>query len=291
MSRGGFGSQNYPTYGAVGDEAEPSVGFRSGSGTSRSRSGAPQVSPEFHGLSEDITSNIFIITNGITTLERAKRSLGTLKDTQGLRDQIHLTQMSTNQVINQTTKDLVRLASLVQRGEKMQKIKMEKLGKEFKASVEKYTTLQKEIASALRRTLQSVTLADDEMTSDDRALLMEKKRDQILAQKKVIAEEEFDRDMLLERETRVKQIESDMLDLNQIMRELSAMVVDQGEVIDTVESNVERAYDNVERGASQLLQASTYQSKYRKKICGLCSVLALIAIIIIVIIVINESSK
>ena len=42
---------------------------------------------------------------------------------------------------------------------------------------------------------------------------------------------EFEQEMLLEREQRVRQIESDIIDVNQIMKELSAMVQEQGENI------------------------------------------------------------
>lgn len=42
---------------------------------------------------------------------------------------------------------------------------------------------------------------------------------------------EFEQEMLLEREQRIRQIESDMIDVNQIMKELSAMVHEQGENI------------------------------------------------------------
>lgn len=42
---------------------------------------------------------------------------------------------------------------------------------------------------------------------------------------------EFDQQMLVERELRIQQIESDMIDVNQIMKELSAMVQEQGEHI------------------------------------------------------------
>ena len=42
---------------------------------------------------------------------------------------------------------------------------------------------------------------------------------------------EFEQEMLIERERRVRQIESDMIDVNQIMRELSAMVQEQGDNI------------------------------------------------------------
>lgn len=44
----------------------------------------------------------------------------------------------------------------------------------------------------------------------------------------------FEHDMLLERESRIKEIESDILDVNQIMRELGSLVHAQGETIGKV---------------------------------------------------------
>ena len=85
MSRG-LGASGYRSYGAIEGDDEPPVGFRGG----RDSASGPRssVSPEFHQLCEDITSNVFVITNGITTLDRARKSLGTVRDTQGLRDQM-----------------------------------------------------------------------------------------------------------------------------------------------------------------------------------------------------------
>lgn len=42
---------------------------------------------------------------------------------------------------------------------------------------------------------------------------------------------EFETAMHLEREQRVKQLESDIIDINEIMRDLSSMVTAQGEVV------------------------------------------------------------
>lgn len=41
----------------------------------------------------------------------------------------------------------------------------------------------------------------------------------------------FEQEMLMERETRIRQIESDVLNVNEIMRELGTLVHDQAEVI------------------------------------------------------------
>lgn len=42
---------------------------------------------------------------------------------------------------------------------------------------------------------------------------------------------QFEQNMLKEREQRVRQIEEDVLDVNQIMRELNVLVAQQGEAI------------------------------------------------------------
>lgn len=57
-------------------------------------------------------------------------------------------------------------------------------------------------------------------------------RQRLVAQQRQLQRElEFEHSLMQEREQRMRQIESDILDVNQIMRELSAMVHDQGESI------------------------------------------------------------
>ncbi len=51
--------------------------------------------------------------------------------------------------------------------------------------------------------------------------------------------------LLQEREERIRQLESDILDVNEIFRDLGALVHEQGETIDTIENNVEEAYNQV----------------------------------------------
>lgn len=51
------------------------------------------------------------------------------------------------------------------------------------------------------------------------------------AQKHVQQNLEFEQGMLHERESRIRQIEDDVLDVNQIMRELSSLISQQGEEI------------------------------------------------------------
>lgn len=53
--------------------------------------------------------------------------------------------------------------------------------------------------------------------------------------------------------------------MNQIFKELGALVHEQGEVIDSIEASVERTEVFVNEGTTQLRQASNYKNKLRKK--------------------------
>lgn len=131
----------------------------------------------------------------------------------------------------------------------------------------------------------------------------------IAKQKQERRELDFEREMMLERERRIKQIEEDVLDVNEIMRELGTMVHDQGEVVGevtlpfysttlktveaqffainlsifaaTIEDNIERVHTDVNMGRQQLEQASRYTSQRRRKLCWCASVAFIVALIIV----------
>lgn len=82
----------------------------------------------------------------------------------------------------------------------------------------------------------------------------------------------------------MSQLEADIGDVNQIFKDLAAMVHDQGEMVDSIEANVESASIHVNEGADDLRMAERYQNKARrKKLClaatGLIVLIILIAII------------
>lgn len=67
--------------------------------------------------------------------------------------------------------------------------------------------------------------------NSDRKNLLEQVAEERHRKYQELKQVEFEQEMLVEREQRIRQIESDMIDVNQIMKELSAMVQEQGEHI------------------------------------------------------------
>ncbi len=77
------------------------------------------------------------------------------------------------------------------------------------------------------------------------------------------------------------------MDVNTIFRDLATMVHEQGEVVDSIEANVESTQVHVEQGTQELRQAETYRNKARKK----KFILAMVGIIILIILIIVIASS
>ncbi|XP_012279652.1 syntaxin-12 [Orussus abietinus] len=258
-------------------------------GSTDQRTDVPDVgfSPtELYSLSENITTNIYTINGSWRILERAYNNVGTIKDNQDLRDNVHVTQLSTNQVVTQTSKDIARLTVLMRRGDKQQKLQIEKLTTDFKDALQQYSDMQKNIAEKMKRHILPVTRTS-ENTSEDKeeekqSLLQALEDDERRAEQRAL---EFEEGLILEREDRIKRTEEDILDVNQIMRELGALVSQQGDAINTIENSIENVHGNVELGAQELVKASNYQSKFRRKIC-LILLLVIVSVVVLTIVIV-----
>ncbi|XP_078495795.1 syntaxin-12 isoform X1 [Ciona intestinalis] len=90
--------------------------------------------------------------------------------------------------------------------------------------------------------------------------------------------------VLEERERELQKLESDIVDVNIIFKDLAKIVEDQGEMIDSIEANVEAAHERVDKGKSELGHAVKNQKKSRKKklICGIILLVLIIILILII---------
>ncbi|XP_076748994.1 syntaxin 13 [Xylocopa sonorina] len=256
-------------------------------GSTDQRTDVPDVgfSPtELYSLSENITTNIYTINTSWRTLERAYKNIGTNKDNQGLRDKVHVTQLSTNQVVTQTSKNIARLTVLMRRGDKQQKLQIEKLTTDFKDAVRRYSDMQKSIAEKMKRHILLTTNVEHSMDpeEEEQELLLQVQEDEHRATQRSL---EFQQGLLLEREDRIKRIEGDILDVNQIMRELAALVYQQGDTLNTIDNHMENVHGNVELGAQELVKGSNYESKYRRKLLVLLLLVMIVVGVLITILV------
>jgi len=97
----------------------------------------------------------------------------------------------------------------------------------------------------------------------------------------MLLEEEQNLKELQDRERSVHQLESDIVDMNTIFKDLATMVHEQGEMVDSIEVHVSEAQVRVGEGTSQLRQAEQYKNAARKKKL----ILAIVGLIILAILI------
>lgn len=78
-------------------------------------------------------------------------------------------------------------------------------------------------------------------------------------QAQIQMESDVNMSQLREREAALRRLESDIVDVNMIFKDLAIMVHDQGEIIDSIESNVEAVQIRVTEANSHLESAKKLQ--------------------------------
>nr|CAD7406741.1 unnamed protein product [Timema cristinae] len=258
--------------------------------------GGPGREKDFQKLAQTIGTSIQKISQNVLSMQKMVIQLDTPQDTQELRNQLHQIQHYTQQLAKDTSANLKDLSSLPapmstseQRQWKMQK---ERLADEFTSALNTFQATQRRAAQKEKDQMQRVRAnsgLNDPFANLSKAGLGGRYTDQLIelqdsntgSQQQDQMMDEMNLQLLEEQEQGIRQLESDISDVNQIFKELGAMVHEQGEVIDSIEAHVEKTEVFVSEGNTQLRQASTYQNKVRGKKCMLAVCLAVVLTVII----------
>ena len=106
-------------------------------------------------------------------------------------------------------------------------------------------------------------------------------------QAQISMESDVNLSQLKEREAALRKLENDIVDVNMIFKDLAVMVHDQGEMIDSIESNVEQVQIRVNEANTHLEGAKKNQQKARKKKFILIVILAAVVGVILLLIILS----
>lgn len=87
------------------------------------------------------------------------------------------------------------------------------------------------------------------------------------------------------RATIIEQVESDVIGINDTMRDIAFLVSEQQNSLDRIEDNILGTDETTERGVVELQQAKRYQSKSRRKLFCLLIIAVVILMMLVAIIV------
>lgn len=247
---------------------------------------------EFSQLSQVIGTNIQKVSQNVASLQKMVSQLGTPQDSESLRSQLHQVQHYTNQLVKDTNSHLKELSHLPNplssSEQRERKVLRERLTTQFSDALRNFqdaqrNAAQKEKESVMRARAHSGLMGnpfDDGSSPVGTNLIDLASPSQNQMQTSLQMEEEVNMELLQEREQAVRKLEADISDVNQIFKDLATLVHEQGEVIDSIEANVEQAQIQVSEGTQQLSKAREHQAAARRKACFLILVFLLVAIVI-----------
>ncbi|XP_074472324.1 syntaxin-7 [Sebastes fasciatus] len=242
------------------------------------------------GMQEDptvlvskISSNIQKLTLLTSELQRVVSILGTEQDSSHLPQTLQQKQQQGNQLAKETDKLIKAFSALpVGPDQRQRKLQKERLVNDFSAALNSFQKTQRQAADKEREFVARVRASSrvsggqpDDSFGIGPSFLSDA---QVQAQAEAITEEDLR--LIQERETSIRQLESDITNINDIFKDLGMMVHEQGDMIDSIEANVEKADVHVQSATTQLARAADYQRSSRKKICVLVIVLVVVAVVV-----------
>merc|ERR1712013_136278 len=212
-----------------------------------------------------IGTNIQKILQNVSSMQRMITQIGTPQDNSQLQNQLHQIQHYTGQLAKDSSKQLKELNNYPPEealDPRQWKLQRERLQADFTKALDNFQRAQRSAAQKEKDVIKKYRVSQPP-GEDNNLIDIEGGQGQSKTQ---------------------LMLEADIGDVNQIFKDLAAMVHDQGEMVDSIEANVESASIRVNEGSDQLRMAERYQNKARrKKMClagtGLIVLIILIGVI------------
>ncbi|KAL3737771.1 hypothetical protein ACJRO7_019314 [Eucalyptus globulus] len=243
-----------------------------------------------------VASGVFQINTAVNAFRRQVNALGTSKDTPELREKLHKTRLYIGNLVKDTSERLKQASETDHQAgvSPVKKIADAKLAKDFQAVLKEFQKAQrlaaeKETAyapSVPQSVLSSSYSASDQdinadKSSQQRALLVESRREQVLLAENEIA---FNEAIIEEREQGIQEIQQQIGEVNEMFKDLAVLVHDQGTMIDDIGSHIDSAHASTAQGKSHLVKAAKTQRSNSSMSC-LLMVMVGVALLIVVIVV------
>lgn len=255
---------------------------------------------DFQKLAQTIATSIQKILQNVSSMQRMVNQFGTAQDSPELKQQLHQIRTYTQRLITDTTN---LLNDLVNCKERHLKIQRDRLVDEFTAALTAFQAVQRKTVDLEKNAIRqargahvalskppgsnhssmgsgqhynNASLFEDNFVSGQRGQTQEQ------------LQEEIDLQALENQEQTIRELEENIVSVNEIYKKLGALVYEQSHQVDSIEASVEQTSVFVAEGVTQLKQASHYQNKARKKKLILALIAAAILAVIILLIIIGN---
>lgn len=227
--------------------------------------------------------NISQMVSNVSVIRRLQGMLGTAKDTPEHRSRLHLSIEQTKKLAQDTRALLHRMGSMggyQETGDASQRHEQRKLGDDLQRVLKSFRDA---VTESLKRERSTCAAAKEHAWSnsdEEKMGLLETSKQQQMMQ--VASDLEFNEAMIAEREQGIQEVEKAVREVNEIFKDLSLIVSQQGEQIEEIGVTVSNAGDRVHSGMEELREANDSQNKARRTM--LCLAIALVFIIFCIVV-------
>lgn len=248
--------------------------------------------PEFQSYTSELSDKLFSLTSSIGRLSNLLAQLGTRRETERVRDRVQSLLNETSDGFKEIGEGLKKVQAWPDLSPS-QKYTQGKLNQEFKASLTEFQGLQRQALEKQRAsaTAAKVALEQDSAISPSAATGQgQQTQQQLLEQQPRLANQEevdYQENLIIERESEIRNIEQSVGELNELFRDVAHMVHEQGQSLDVISANVTSTRDDTQNADQQLRTASRHQKSARGKACILLVILVIVLTVIIVAVVLG----
>jgi len=243
---------------------------------------------EYDNNIQAISNNIRQISTNIAQIKQLSSHIGTSRDSIEVREKMCSLTEVTKSLIKTTAQDFKFLDHQYSGEERTRKRTVQqKLMKEFQLWGQKFQEVnkfsvdkEKSNPPPNRNQKNSPVVLANEQPDDETQHLEESRSRQLQLHNEIT----FNGTLIQARDADIRQIEKNIIEVNEIFQDLSKLVVEQGSMIDNIESNIESSVVSTSTGVEEIRKASDHQKKARTKLCCLTVILLIIASVLVLVI-------
>jgi len=247
---------------------------------------------EFQRQSQFISSSVQKIYQNVSSMNRMVNQVGTAQETPEIRQQLHQIRTYTQQLIKDTDTSLKDIVNCKDRHLKIQR---DRLVDEFTAALTAFQAVQRKTVELEKNAMRQAKAANasfpkppgSNKSTNNNAESSGPFENNFIDHKgptQIQMQEEVDLQALEEQERTIRELEDNIVGVNEIYKKLGALVYEQGQTVDSIEASVENASVFVQDGTDQLRRASHYSNQARKKKIILALVLGGILAVILILV-------
>jgi syntaxin 7 len=225
---------------------------------------------EFKRHSQFVSSSIQKIYQNVSSMNRLANQIGTQQETPEVKQQLHQIRTYTQQLIKDTDMSMKEVLNYKDRHLKIQK---DRLIDEFTAALTAFQALQTKFVelekNAIRQAKNAagVTISKPPGSSKISAGKFGDSlnfSDEVghSNSQQIQMQEEIDLQALEEQERTIRELEENIVGVNEIYKKLGALVYEQGQTIDSIEASIENTSVFVTEGTDHLRRASHYSVRH-----------------------------